>query len=394
MNRQPSDHNASELARSRVLQVCLEAGANMILHLSRVSETHVSLRDHCIIAIRWLQVTTNSARKTRRAPESRRVRQTRRTRRALIAAADELFAEGRVPTVAAVAERADVARATAYRYFPSQEALLLETTFLGNSEALRRLPELARTIDDPAERMAEAVRAGAEWTLAREARLRMILRASLDPGSPTTRPARRRAYIAALLEPIADSLPPATYGRLAAALTLLFGIDPIVALADNSDIERERIPEVLAWTAHRLVEAALAEARPPHSTPARPADLGVRAARLTVWAAANGHDQTPRSTHCASSSFVCTGPASSRSQPGIGRPRISMSRASDVLTSVADSVGSTRTSKPPCPLAATAMFPPTRNARPPNIFLSVSAGSAATSSRMRSASSASYAMDR
>src|SRR5580765_8148178 len=110
-----------------------------------------------------------------------RVRQTQRTRRALIAAADELFAEGRVPTVAAVAERADVARATAYRYFPTQEALLLETTFLGDSDALRGLPELAQAIDDPGDRLAEAVRTGAEWTLEREARLRMILRASLDP---------------------------------------------------------------------------------------------------------------------------------------------------------------------------------------------------------------------
>src|SRR5580765_7558891 len=100
-----------------------------------------------------------------------RVRQTQRTRRALVAAADEIFAEGRVPTVADVAERADVARATAYRYFPTQEALLLETTFFGDSEPLRSLPELAEAITDPAERMAEAVRRGAEWTLAREGRL-------------------------------------------------------------------------------------------------------------------------------------------------------------------------------------------------------------------------------
>jgi AcrR family transcriptional regulator len=193
------------------------------------------------------------------APKTRD-RQTRRTRRALIAAADELFAEGRVPTVAAVAERADVARATAYRYFPSQETLLLETTFLGDSGALRDLPQLVHTIDDPAERMAEAVRTGAEWTLARETRLRMILRASLDPANPATRPARRRAYISTLLEPIAETLPPATYERLTGALTLLFGIDPIVALSDNSDIDRERIPDVLAWTARSLIEAAVAEA--------------------------------------------------------------------------------------------------------------------------------------
>jgi AcrR family transcriptional regulator len=187
-----------------------------------------------------------------------RERQKSRTRRALLAAADELFAEGVVPTVAAVAERADVARATAYRYFPTQEALLVETTFLGDSDALRDIPALARTVADPGERMAQAVKTGAEWTLEREARLRMILRASLDPAGGATRPARRRGYIAALLEPL--DLLPETHERLAAALTLLFGIDPIVALTDNSDIEREKIPEVLAWTARGLVHAALTEA--------------------------------------------------------------------------------------------------------------------------------------
>jgi AcrR family transcriptional regulator len=189
-----------------------------------------------------------------------RENQTRRTRRALLDAADELFAEGRVPTVAAVAERADISRATAYRYFPTQEALLLETSFLGDSDTLRAIPELAGTITDPAERVAEAVRTGAEWTLGREAKLRMILRTSLDPASPAARPARRRGFIAALLESVRDELAPETYERLAASLTLLFGIDPVVSLADNGDLAREQIPDVLAWTARRLVEAALAEA--------------------------------------------------------------------------------------------------------------------------------------
>jgi AcrR family transcriptional regulator len=189
-----------------------------------------------------------------------REQQTRRTKRALVAAADEVFAEGRVPTVAEVAQRADVGRATAYRYFPTQEALLLETTFLGDSEPLRGLPELAETIEDPAERVAQAVKTGAEWTLGREAKLRMVLRTSLDPNGEAKRPARRRKYIADLLASLKDELPKETYERLTGSLTLLFGIDPIVALTDNSDVKREDIPELLAWTALQLVRAALAEA--------------------------------------------------------------------------------------------------------------------------------------
>ena len=192
-------------------------------------------------------------------PTRTRDRQTRRTKRALLAAADELFAEGRVPTVAEVAERADVGRATAYRYFPTQEALLLETTFLGDSEPIRALPELADRIEDPAERVAEAVRSGAEWTLGREARLRAILRVSLDPEAGAERPARRRGYIAQLLASVRGDLDPEAYERLVGSLTLLFGIDPIVSIRDNSDVAPERIPDVLGWAAYALVRAALSE---------------------------------------------------------------------------------------------------------------------------------------
>jgi AcrR family transcriptional regulator len=202
-------------------------------------------------------------------PTRTRDRQTRRTKRALLAAADELFTEGRVPTVAEVAERADVARATAYRYFPTQEALLLETTFLGDSEPLRELPDLADQIEDPAERVAEAVRRGAAWTLGREARLRTILRMSLDPDADAGRPGRRRGYIAKLLASARDDLSPDAYERLVGSLTLLFGIDPIVSIRDNSDVDPECIPEVLAWAAHALVSVALiprdSGGRPPES---------------------------------------------------------------------------------------------------------------------------------
>jgi hypothetical protein len=138
---------------------------------------------------------------------------------------------------------------------------------------LRALPDLGQRIDDPVERVAKAVRAGAEWTLGREARLRMILRASLDPASPAPRPARRRGYIAALLEPI--DLPPAVRERLAASLTLLFGIDPIVSLVDNGDIERERIPDALAWTARRLGRGGARRSRA-GPAPERPPPPGIR----------------------------------------------------------------------------------------------------------------------
>ena len=54
-----------------------------------------------------------------------RVDQKRRTRDALIAAARQLVADGETPTVEGAAQAAAVSRATAYRYFPTQRALLV-----------------------------------------------------------------------------------------------------------------------------------------------------------------------------------------------------------------------------------------------------------------------------
>ena len=54
---------------------------------------------------------------------------------------------------------------------------------------------------------------------------------------------------------------PEAYERLTGSLTLLFGIDPIVSLRDNSDIHAARIPDLLAWTAHELVRSALNHSR-------------------------------------------------------------------------------------------------------------------------------------
>src|SRR5262245_43307539 len=53
-----------------------------------------------------------------------RTNEKRRTRDALVAAARSIVAEGRTPTVEEVAEATAISRTTAYRYFPSQRALL------------------------------------------------------------------------------------------------------------------------------------------------------------------------------------------------------------------------------------------------------------------------------
>src|ERR1700750_1526296 len=55
--------------------------------------------------------------------------QRRRTRRDILAAPARLMKQGRKPSLEEVAEEALVSRATAYRYFPNVEALLVEASF-------------------------------------------------------------------------------------------------------------------------------------------------------------------------------------------------------------------------------------------------------------------------
>ncbi len=55
-----------------------------------------------------------------------RPNQKTRTRKDLLQAAARLMKQGRTPTLEEVAEEALVSRATAYRYFPSVEALMVE----------------------------------------------------------------------------------------------------------------------------------------------------------------------------------------------------------------------------------------------------------------------------
>jgi hypothetical protein len=56
---------------------------------------------------------------------------------------------------------------------------------------------------------------------------------------------------------VEPQISPQAYEHLTGSLTLLFGIDPIVSIRDNSDIPADRIADVLAWAAHALVRAAL-----------------------------------------------------------------------------------------------------------------------------------------
>ncbi len=195
-----------------------------------------------------------------------RVNQKRRTRQALVAAASDLVRAGATPTVAEVADAASVSRTTAYRYFPTQEELLVNATLYGLlSRADGHLTRIGRAAaaDGPvAERVDAVVRGDDAMTLEAEAGLRSVLRASLAPDAGTeARPANRESWFRSALAPVRQELGERRFAKLVAALGLCCGIEARVVTKDVYGLDDRAGLDVKRWAAGTLVRGALEEAR-------------------------------------------------------------------------------------------------------------------------------------
>lgn len=198
-----------------------------------------------------------------------RANQKERTREALVGAAKELARRGVAPSVAAAAEHARMSRATAYRYFPTQESLLLEvsdvTPMVAPVEEL-----LARQSGDDAQaRLAELLDAFNPIVVAQEVPLRTALRVYIDTwldarrkGAPLpkVREGRRMRWLDSALEPARRELPRAAWRRLRAAVALTMSIDALVVMKDVVQLDDKEALDVLRWAALALLRAAIQEA--------------------------------------------------------------------------------------------------------------------------------------
>jgi AcrR family transcriptional regulator len=187
-----------------------------------------------------------------------RTRQKARTRADLVSAARELLGRGRTPTVEDAAEAAGVSRATAYRYFPNQRALLVAAHPMIEMEALLGDDPPA----DPRERLDRTIRQLIQLTLDTEPELRTMLRLSLEPGPKDDlllRKGRAIGWIQEALVPLRAQLPRARLRRLVLAIRASCGIEALVWLTDVGGLSRKQAAEVMRWSASALLRAALTE---------------------------------------------------------------------------------------------------------------------------------------
>ena len=192
-----------------------------------------------------------------------RANQKYRTRAAIVEAAIELLRDGQRPTVAQAAAAARVSRATAYRYFLNQDALLAEAAAIGPVAEIEAM--LEDRSGDPRSRLLALQAAFNRIVLKEENAMRMALRTYLDAWfaarergetSPDVREGRRVRWIAAAM---GDGKPELQVHeqRRRAALALTMGIEPLLIMKDVCGLDAKEAQSVLRWLAETLLDATI-----------------------------------------------------------------------------------------------------------------------------------------
>lgn len=183
----------------------------------------------------------------------------------MAAALDLIETQGDVPSVAEAAEAADVGRTTAYRYFPTQGALLWALV----QEVVPTLGDVEfSSEDDPVARMDDMVRQTFDRVREVEPVMRAQLRISMEQwakarvGKLNEEPiprGGRRPIIDAALAPLEGQMDPARLRRLKAALGTVTGIEGRIVFRDIYGLGEREAYETARWCARAAITQAMAE---------------------------------------------------------------------------------------------------------------------------------------
>lgn len=188
-----------------------------------------------------------------------------RMRKIMLDAAMRLMQDGMIPSVSDVAQAAQVSRATAYRYFTSQSALIQAAV----DEALGPILAWKSASTDAQARITELVTFAYPRMESYEATLKAALRLALDQWArrhaglfgeeaPMVR-GHRIGLLNSAVQPLRARLGRNGFERLTQSLSLVFGTEAFVVLKDIWGLDRKRAEDVALWTCHALIQAAVAE---------------------------------------------------------------------------------------------------------------------------------------
>lgn len=197
---------------------------------------------------------------TRAATNGGRVAQKERTRWYLLQAARELRSAGRVPSVADVADATGISRTTAYRYFPTQEALLAEATAEPLIDAVREAIERASDQTDVVKRVDKVFSDLVPLLLQHERELRTLLKISLENSLEEAHkrhiPLLSGSWVIAwdgILEPLRREVAPAKYALMVRSLGTLVSIESLNVLRDACDLDEGATIDAVRSAARAMV---------------------------------------------------------------------------------------------------------------------------------------------
>ena len=173
---------------------------------------------------------------------------------------------GHIPSVAEVAVRSAVSRATAYRYFPTRSALItavidaslgpVRTIASDNASGRERVRELFERTFPRFTEFEPQLRAAAQLSLEQGA----LERAGLLEEEPYRRGHRIRILEHAIA-PLTPELTPAVRDRLHRALSIVYGIEPYIILKDIWGLPDREVERIALWMADALIDAALRDSQ-------------------------------------------------------------------------------------------------------------------------------------
>lgn len=180
-----------------------------------------------------------------------------KTRNLLLASAMALYDDGKFPSVTELAAYAQVSRATAYRYFPTQSALIAAVVAesLGpilewqpqDNDALKRIQQLLAFAYPQMEQHEGALRAALQLSLQQWA--------NATPGEKFVRGNRKRLLKMAV-EPLDGNLSPDSLQRVIHAFSLIYGSEVFLVLKDIWGLDLAAIQDVTQWMAKAILRQA------------------------------------------------------------------------------------------------------------------------------------------
>jgi len=188
--------------------------------------------------------------------ESGRVKQKQRTRDSILTAAKKLMKTNRKITLEDVAEKANVSRATIYRYFSDIDILIMESTLdiqhkksdaindeLGGLDMRERLMFIQQYYNELAQQNENEFRRYLSSVLAESV-----------AGKGKLRGARRVETLKASLLPFKSELSETDYKNLACIASLMMGIDALIVSKDVCRLSNSQSNDLLKWGLNKILD--------------------------------------------------------------------------------------------------------------------------------------------